>query len=180
MLGDGVNPLLLLFHLRRIGAKLELHLGQYGLFFGVLSFEVGNDECTALCSVCAIEHFVGVLEVDQFGFTIGVLKPCGLQFTFGEGHLFAGNAVADFVYEVLAGGKYGAQHLLRKLGGKGLHFNPQQAGGFVVVGGYHALVVAEQVFARGVLVEPEEHVAALGGILLDPVQALFEQQHHVH
>ncbi|MNJ45113.1 hypothetical protein D3C77_401960 [compost metagenome] len=88
--------------------------------------------------------------------------------------------MAHFVDEVLAGLEDGAQHLLRQLWREGLYFNAQQAGGFVVVCRHHALVVLEQVFALGVLVQPEEDVAALGGVLLDPVQALFEQQHHVH
>ncbi|MNO08848.1 hypothetical protein D3C81_2317110 [compost metagenome] len=44
----------------------------------------------------------------------------------------------------------------------------------------HALVVLEQVFAFGVGGQPEERVATLLAVLLDPVQAIFQQLHHVH
>ncbi|MNI83876.1 hypothetical protein D3C73_1407270 [compost metagenome] len=46
--------------------------------------------------------------------------------------------------------------------------------------GDHALVVLEQVFALGVGAQPEERVVALLAVLLDPVQAVFQQLHHVH
>ncbi|MNP59649.1 hypothetical protein D3C76_1546590 [compost metagenome] len=98
-----------------------------------------------------------------------------MQLAIGELHLFAGNAVADFVDEVFAGFEDGAQHLLRQLRCEGLNLNPQQAGGFVVVGGNHTLVVLEQVLAFCIFVQPEENIVALGGVLLDPVQPFFQQ-----
>ncbi|MNH21069.1 hypothetical protein D3C79_808640 [compost metagenome] len=88
--------------------------------------------------------------------------------------------MADFVDEVFAGLKDDTQHFLGQFRGECLNLYTQQAGGFVVVGGNHALVVLQQVFARCVLVQPEEYVAALGCKLLDPVHFVFEQQHHVH
>ncbi|MNT42542.1 hypothetical protein D3C72_1789660 [compost metagenome] len=58
--------------------------------------------------------------------------------------------MGDFVYEVFAGLKNGLDHLFGQFRAEGLYFNFQQASGFVVVGRYHALVIFQQVLARGV------------------------------